>query len=183
MTDRLDGAAGMSWGGPCQRDSSDSHRQALQSAAQRGSMARRAVVDVAGVLGVDLGNLAAPDTWTPTNLQRVVDGVEELKRERDDHWAQADLWKSLAERQDNTAPLRSALRIVERERDEARRERDVLRDRETRRWHTPSRIVWTTTAEEVTTTSDDLLTVAVTELRNVIVSQAREIARLKGESE
>ncbi|MGW2950769.1 hypothetical protein [Streptomyces eurythermus] len=87
----------------------------------------------------------------------------ELERERDEVREQAELWRKLAERQDNTAPLRSDLASAEAARDELRRQVDYLK-------------------RQVDALSG-VDAADVDELKAVIVSQAREIARLKGESE
>ncbi|MEU3986088.1 hypothetical protein AB0F77_39530 [Streptomyces sp. NPDC026672] len=129
--------------------------------------------------------------------------IERLSDDRD-HWQQAaenhskaaDLWKSLAERQDNTVPLRIKLDAVERERDEWKA-RAELGERTLAKY--PIRVmtagqevhydhVWTDTDRA---SADVLEAVAATapvgslvsDLKNTIVSQAREIVRLKGESE
>lgn len=89
------------------------------------------------------------------------DERDELKRSLGEADAKAELWKNLAERQDNTGPLRRELLLVKSERDELKRHVDYLKYQ-----------------VDALPTSDD-----ADELRDVIVSQAREIARLKGESE
>jgi hypothetical protein len=101
------------------------------------------------------------DMYASLATAMTTERARELERERDEAAAQAELWKSLAERQDNTAPLRRDLRVVTAERDELRRSVEYLRYQVTG------------------LTSDD----DVDELKAVIVSQAREITRLKGESE
>lgn len=98
---------------------------------------------------------------SPANVEALSGAVRRVERERDAAVEQAALWKSLAERQDNTAPLRTELRATERERDELKRSVEYLRLQ---------------VAE--TTPSDD-----VEELEATIVRQAREITQLKGESE
>lgn len=91
-----------------------------------------------------------------------------MEQERDAAKAASDAWKELAERNDETSgPLRANLRRAERERDDAQRQGRAWRDEGER------------LREELATRadSDD-----VDDLKATIVSQAREIARLKGES-
>ncbi|MEV4971974.1 hypothetical protein [Streptomyces scopuliridis] len=77
--------------------------------------------------------------------------------------SQAELWRKLAERQDNTAPIRTELYCAELARDEALRRVDYLKYQ-----------VESLSAHGACDVDD---------LKATIVSQAREIARLKGESE
>ncbi|MFE5093232.1 hypothetical protein ACFRCI_23445 [Streptomyces sp. NPDC056638] len=94
--------------------------------------------------------------------------VQRLEQERDAAKAAADAWKELAERNDVTSsPLRAELRRAERERDRAQREGGAWRDEGER------------LREELAARTDSA---DVDDLKNTIVSQAREIARLKGES-
>jgi hypothetical protein len=91
-----------------------------------------------------------------------------MEQERDAAKSASDAWKELAERNDETSgPLRANLRRAERERDAAQREGRAWRD-EVRRLRD---------LVDEQGDSDD-----VDELKATIVSQAREIARLKGES-
>lgn len=99
------------------------------------------------------------------SLDAALSQIERLSDERDELKEQAELWRKLAERQDNTAPLRTELRVAERERDELRRQLSLARDEIIR-------------LRGLAPAEDD-----IDELKAVIVSQAREIARLKGESE
>lgn len=98
------------------------------------------------------------------SLDDALSQIQRLSDERDEWRGQSELWKSLAERQDNTAPLRTELRIVERERDELKRHTEYLR-------------------YQVQSLSDSAADDDVDELKATIVRQAREITRLKGESE
>jgi hypothetical protein len=109
---------------------------------------------VVGMTRADYDSLATAMTMERTR---------ELERERDGSRAQAALWKSLAERQDSTAPIRRDLRIAEAERDELKRHVDYLR-------------------YQVEALSGSTGDADVDDLKSTIVSQAREIARLKGES-
>ncbi|MFF3312479.1 hypothetical protein [Streptomyces sp. NPDC002952] len=111
-----------------------------------------------------------------TETKRSLDEAErEVRRLSDDrdHWQQeaenrqrdADLWKALAERQDNTAPIRRELSGVERERDEWKRRYEIAQ----------------ANAEYVRgqyTAPDE-----AAQMRAAIVRQAREISLLSGESE
>jgi hypothetical protein len=136
-----------------------------------GGHARQVVADVARILGVDIDE-GPGHRWDPEHMARVVEAVKRLSDDRD-HWEQeaenetrqAALWKSLAERQDNTAPLRMELQAVKRERDHWRARFEGAQ----------------ANAEYVREQyghPDD-----VEELKATIVRQAREITRLKGESE
>ncbi|MEV5319151.1 hypothetical protein AB0K92_16100 [Streptomyces sp. NPDC052687] len=128
---------------------------ALYAENESGGHARQVVADVATVLGVVLNDVGPGRfIWDPENMVRVVAAAEQVKSDR-------DRWQREAER----------LKAQEDERRKARL-RPVI-------WHT-------TTAEEHTWKLDDddpLNVKRVAELKAVIVSQAREIARLKGESE
>ncbi|MEU1037682.1 hypothetical protein [Streptomyces sp. NPDC005907] len=141
-------------------------------------------------------------------LKRSLDEAHrEVRRLSDDrdHWQEeAENWKRVADspfRQGldcspaNVEALSGAVRDLERERDALREERNALR----RAQHVaPARMVIHTTAEEKADwTSSDMATAdvldriaatapvgsLVDDLKNTIVSQAREIARLKGEGE
>ncbi|PPS86428.1 hypothetical protein [Streptomyces sp. MH60] len=97
-------------------------------------------------------------THLKSSLDDALNQVQRLSDER-------DLWKSLAERQDNTAPLRMELSTVKRDRD-----------------------FWRSRFEGAQANAEYVREQyghpdEVDELKAVIVSQAREIARLKGESE
>ncbi|WP_228973414.1 hypothetical protein [Streptomyces sp. DH12] len=127
---------------------------------ESGGHARQVVADVARVLGVDLDE-GPGRRWDPDHMARVVGSAKATCDERDDLREQVALWKTLAERQDNTAPLRRELLLVKSERDELKGRLDYLKYQ-----------------VDALPTSD-----GADELRAVIVSQAREIARLKGESE
>ncbi|MGW0468324.1 hypothetical protein ACWDX6_24115 [Streptomyces sp. NPDC003027] len=109
---------------------------------------------IVGMTRADYDSLAAAMT---------TERARELERECTEARAQATLWKSLAERQDNTAPIRRDLRIAEAERDELKRHVEYLR-------------------YQVEALSGSAGDGDVDELEAVIISQAREIARLKGES-
>lgn len=108
-----------------------------------------------------LPDLSAKVSELEARCRELADAVEAAKDAR-------DVWKETAETNDAAnAPLRSELRRVRGERDEwARRHGITARELE---------------ASVKARTDEDAADVA--ELRNVIVSQAREIARLKGESE
>jgi hypothetical protein len=91
--------------------------------------------------------------------------TRELRRERDEAREQAALWKSLAERQDNTAPLRRELRTVERDRD-----------------------FWRSKFEGAQANAEYVRAEyghpdEIEELKATVVRQAREITRLTGEGE
>ncbi|WP_280888181.1 hypothetical protein [Streptomyces sp. LBL] len=131
---------------------------------ESGGQARQVVADVARVLGVDIDE-GPGNRWDPEHMARVIAVAEQVRDERDGAAEQAKLWKSLAERQDNTAPIRRDLREAERERDHWRSryegaQANALYVRE--QYGHP---------EEVD------------ELKATIVRQAREITQLKGESE
>ncbi|AKZ59173.1 hypothetical protein SAM23877_6128 [Streptomyces ambofaciens ATCC 23877] len=100
-----------------------------------------------------------------STIERLSDDRDHWEQEAESRQKEADLWKSLAARQDNTAPLRTELDSVKRERDY---------------WH--GRFEGAQANAEYVREQygrpDE-----VDELKAVIVSQAREIARLKGESE
>jgi hypothetical protein len=141
----------------------------------RGGEARQVVADVARILGTDI-DVGPGHRWDADHMQRVVTSAQAMKaerniaiRERDDAKEASEAWKELAERNDETSgPLRANLRRAERERDAAQREGRAWRD-EVRRLRD--------LVEEEPDDSGD-----VDELKATIVSQAREIARLKGES-
>jgi hypothetical protein len=136
---------------------------AVMAENDSGGQARQVVADVARVLGVDIDD-GPGHRWDPEHMARVIGAADQLCVERDEATAQAALWKALAERQDNTAPIRTELRAAERERDDLRRQLAY------------ERLKTESLSERAT---DD----EVEELKAVIVSQAREITRLKGESE
>lgn len=131
-------------------------------------------LDGVTLLGVTSGDLEGARDCVVVGMTRAAydalstamtrDRTRELERERDEARTSASLWKSLAERQDNTAPLRTELRIVERERAELKRHTDYLR-------------------YQVQSLSESAGDDDVDELKATIVRQAREITRLKGESE
>ncbi|WP_405620263.1 hypothetical protein [Streptomyces sp. NBC_00076] len=127
---------------------------------EQGGHARQVVAKVARVLGVDIDE-GPGHRWDPDHMARVVAVADQIRDERDEAREQAELWKSLAQRQDNTAPVRRALRVAERERDELRGMVSHLKYQ-----------------VAGLTSSDD-----VEELEATIVRQAREITQLKGESE
>lgn len=131
---------------------------------ESGGQARQVVADVARVLGVDIDE-GVGHRWDPEHMSRVVGVADTVREERDDLREEVALWKALAERQDNTAPLRMELRTVKRERDEVHARLSMVQQ-------------LCDQLRERATPDDD-----VDELKAVIVSQAREIARLKGESE
>jgi hypothetical protein len=126
---------------------------------ESGGHARQVVASVARVLDVDIDE-GTGHRWDPEHMARVVDGARELKAQAAKFVEERDRWQREAER-------------LKREDDERQKARlgPVI-------WHT-------STAEEHTFKLDDdpLNVKRVKELESVIVSQAREIARLKGESE
>ncbi|MER7922164.1 hypothetical protein ABTY96_03335 [Streptomyces sp. NPDC096057] len=136
-----------------------------------GGHARQVVANVARVLGVDLDE-GDGHRWDPDHMARVVKVADQIRDDRD-HWQQeaenrsreTELWKSLAERQDNTAPIRRQLDEVQRERDhwKSRFEGAQANAEYVREQYTP--------ADEAA------------ELRAAVVRQAREISMLRGESE
>jgi hypothetical protein len=184
--------------------------RAIYTENSHGGEARQVVAEVAKALGVDIDE-GPGHRWDADHMQRVVSAAESLVTERDDlrkeFHAQAELlsqareqrnvWKESFERTDVeiVQPLRRELR-EEREKNaaliaEARSARAALR-------REPARmVIHTTAAEQRDWKSSDFVTadvfakIAATapvgsfvdELKSVIVSQAREIARLKGESE
>ncbi|MFF3140401.1 hypothetical protein ACFVRU_01380 [Streptomyces sp. NPDC057927] len=128
---------------------------------EQGGDARQVVAAVARVLDVDL-DAGTGHRWDPEHMARVISAAEQMRGAR-------DAWKETAEANDAAnAPLRFELRDMRRnyertvqdfqrtgqERDRLKEERDAAVER-----------------------GD------VDELKAVIVSQAREIARLKGASE
>jgi hypothetical protein len=151
---------------------------AVYAENESGGHARRVVADVARVLGVDIDE-GPGHRWDEDHMRRVVRVADDIREERDDLQErvaqltderdeakeQADLWRKLAERQDNTAPIR-------RELSDMTRERDLWRSRFEGAQHNAEYV------RDQYTHPDE-----ADELRAVIVSQAREIARLKGESE
>jgi outer membrane murein-binding lipoprotein Lpp len=100
-----------------------------------------------------------------SEIQRLSDDRDHWRQEAENAQANAELWKSLAERQDNTAPLRMELRTVKRERDEWRARYEGAQ----------ANAVY---VREQYGHPDE-----VEELKATIVRQAREITQLKGESE
>jgi hypothetical protein len=146
---------------------------AVMAENDSGGQARHVVAEVARVLGVDIDD-GPGHRWDPEHMARVVGGANQIRDDRD-HWQQeaenrekdADLWKSLAQRQDNVAPVRMKLQSVE-------RERDALKSEHAKAMGDAA--YWRHAWEEDKGPDVD-------ELKAVIVSQAREIARLKGESE
>lgn len=144
---------------------------AIYDENEQGGRARHVVAQVASALGVDIDE-GSGHRWDPDHMERVADGARRLKDDRD-HWQQeaenqqkdVELWKSLAQRQDNTAPLRMELDSVKRERDEWRSRYEGAK----------------ANAEYVRAQyghPDE-----VEELREAVVRQAREISRLTEESE
>nr|WSW58487.1 hypothetical protein OG513_07765 [Streptomyces sp. NBC_00998] len=173
--------------------------RAIYAENSHGGEARQVVADVAKALGVDIDE-GPGHRWDPDHMRRVVPAAESLKQWRDDvrqAREQRDAWKEAMEQMDAkiVQPLRRELR-EEREKNaalvaEARAARAALR-------REPARmVIHTTAAEQRDWESSDLVTAdvlakigatapvgsLVDELKGVIVSQAREIARLKGESE
>jgi hypothetical protein len=144
--------------------------KAVYEENERGGEARQVVANVARVLGVDIDE-GDGHRWDPDHMARVVDGAQRLSDDRD-HWQQeagnekqqAELWRSLAQRQDDTALLRRDLRIAERERDEwkARYEGAKANAEYVREEYTAPDV-----AEQ---------------MKAAIVRQAREISLLSGEA-
>lgn len=135
---------------------------------EEGPTGHRWTFDIPGLSWYALRNHIRDTDPVRAELKKSLDDalsqIERLSDERDEAVGKADLWKSLAERQDNTAPLRMELSAVKRERDELKRHTDYLRLQ----------------AEGLSARAADD---DVDELKAVIVSQAREIARLRGDSE
>lgn len=129
-----------------------------------GGHARQVVADVARVLGVDIDE-GEGHRWDPDHMARVVEVADKIREQRDDLVEKVELWKSLAQRQDNTAPLRMELSTVRRERDHwrARFEGAQANAEYVRAEYTPS-----DEAEQ---------------MKAAIVRQAREISLLRGEAE
>jgi hypothetical protein len=137
---------------------------AVYAENESGGHARQVVADVARVLGVDIDE-GPGHRWDPDHMARVVTVADQIREERDEAREQAALWKSLAERQDNTAPLRRELRTVERDRD-----------------------FWRSKFEGAQANAEYVRAEyghpdEIEELKATVVRQAREITRLKGESE
>ncbi|WP_432157777.1 MULTISPECIES: hypothetical protein [unclassified Streptomyces] len=136
--------------------------EAVYAENESGGHARKVVADVAHVLGVDIDE-GDGHRWDPDHMARVVAVADKIRDERDEAREQAELWRKLAERQDDTAPIRRELRIAEREREELKRRLEY------------AQYQVRALSESDTDNAD--------ELKAVIISQAREITRLKGESE
>ncbi|KUN16528.1 hypothetical protein AQJ23_44860 [Streptomyces antibioticus] len=108
------------------------------------------------------------------SLDAALSQIERLSDDRD-HWQQeaenqqkeTELWKSLAQRQDNTAPIRLKLQAAERERDELKRLHATAMG---------DAFYWRNAWEEDRGPELD-------ELKATVVRQANEITRLTGESE
>lgn len=117
------------------------------------------------------------------SLDAALSQIERLSDDRD-HWQQeaenqqkdAELWKSLAQRQDNTAPLHLKIRELERVRDDLARR---VESAEAALAKYPLPLVWHTTHDHVSAVER----ADVDELRATVVRQANEITRLTGESE
>lgn len=159
----------------------EAHIARLYEENECGGEARQVVADAARALGVVLADVSAgQSTWDAANMRRVVRAAEDLTKQRasaerslhevqthrdalkqslEDATSAAELWKGLAERNDATAPVRADLRRAERERDELKRQLEYAR-------------------YQVLGLTEDA---DVDDLKATIVSQAREIARLKGE--
>ncbi|MGW6948996.1 hypothetical protein ACWGHD_18980 [Streptomyces xanthophaeus] len=175
-----------------------------------GGQARRVVAAVASVLGVDIDE-GPGHRWDPDHMRRVVEVVRRIVVERDDAKEgskallqsldeareQRDAWKSAMEKLDERTarPLR---RELAEERENSAALAAELRATQAALRREPARMVIHTTADEKRDwDSSDLVTAdvlakigatapvgsLVDDLKNTIVSQAREIARLKGESE
>ncbi|MEU8840247.1 hypothetical protein AB0D97_14100 [Streptomyces roseus] len=176
---------------------------AVYAENERGAEARRVVADVARALGVDIDE-GPGHRWDVSHMHRVVLAAESLQEERNDlreafdkhaedlrqAREQRDAWKEAMEQMQakHVLPLQRELR-EEREKNAA-----LIAERRAAQAAAP-RLMWTSTAEEHTLTDEELQRLAesmamrapldslVSDLKNVIISQAREIARLKGESE
>jgi FtsZ-binding cell division protein ZapB len=186
------------------------HMRRIRAENTRGGYARGVVAAVASALDVDIDE-GPGHRWDLDHMQRVVPAAESLAQERDDvrgEFAglsellsqardQRNVWKESFETLEErlVQPLRRELR-EEREKNaalgaEARAARAALRR------EPPRMVIHTTAAERRDWESSDLVTAdvlakiaatapvgsLVDDLKNVIVSQAREIARLKGETE
>ncbi|MFE6493404.1 hypothetical protein [Streptomyces sp. NPDC057748] len=98
--------------------------------------------------------------------------ARQMEQERDDALSKVTLWKELAERNDEASgPLRMELSGAQRERDQYRRDAERASEQ-------LANVRELLTMRSAAPEPGDL----VEELEAVIVSQAREIARLKGES-
>lgn len=153
---------------PADRKTIDRLQHAAEAAVyrenERGGHARRVVAEVARVLGVDIDE-GPGHRWDPEHMARVIAVANRIREERDEAVEQVALWKALAERQDNTAPIRMELSSVKRERDEWRRKYEGAQ----------------ANAEYVRdeyTPPDE-----AAQMKAAIVRQAREISLLRGESE
>lgn len=131
---------------------------AVYAENERGGQARHVVAEVARVLGVDIDE-GPGHRWDPDHMARVVMAAGQMRGAR-------DAWKETAE--DNDAanvPLRRELRTAQRQADEWRSKYEAAQ----------ANALY---VREQHGHPDD-----VEELKNTIVRQAREITRLKGESE
>lgn len=142
----------------------EAHLKSLYEENNRGGEARQVVADVARILGTDID--AGPGhRWDADHMQRVVADARKLTEALVDEGARNVVSLDLLRREkEHAAELGQYARRME-------RERDILRERlaslET------SAEYWSATAPGGSLIDD---------LKNTIVSQAREIARLKGES-
>lgn len=153
----------------------DEHSEALHAENARGGEARQVVADVARILGTDI-DAGSGHRWDADHMQRVVRSAEWLKAEAArSQAAYHATWElhqqrgtQIFELQGEKADLREA---YEKARADAERYKAAYELKPaTMRLDGPG-------AEALAARIDD-----IDELRATIVSQAREIARLKGES-
>ncbi|MEV6684437.1 hypothetical protein AB0N28_03680 [Streptomyces sp. NPDC051130] len=171
----------------------EEHMRRIRVENERGGEAREVVAAVARALDVDIDK-GPGHRWDLDHMRRVVAAAESLVQERDDlhqeFHAQAELlrqardqrnvWKESFEKVDAqlVQPLRRELR-EERDKNEAlSAEKRAARAADGRRT-----VLHPVFGVETRFYPDAPDTAYVDELHAVIVSQAREIARLKGESE
>jgi hypothetical protein len=179
---------------------------------ERGGEARGVVAAVARALDVDI-DAGPGHRWDVDHMGRVVDAARQLRVQNEQGAelrvrALRDLLRAEKERADAAIAREevadAAAEQFEAERDEALEKLAARAAAQRVVFHTtaadvksarPGSVWWTSTAEEHTHTDEELQRLAehvamrapldslVSDLKNVIVSQAREIARLKGESE
>ncbi|MET7939652.1 hypothetical protein [Streptomyces sp. NPDC005302] len=148
----------------------DASFAALYAENARGGEARQVVAEVAKALSVD-SDEGPGHRWDVVNMRRTVDRAQALADDRD-RWQQeaenqakeTELWRTLSQRQDNTAPLRIELAAMERERDHWRSRYEGAQ----------------ANAEYVRheyTAPDE-----VEQMKAAIVRQAQEISLLRGEA-
>ncbi|WP_369147057.1 hypothetical protein [Streptomyces sp. R44] len=164
----------------------EAHRVRLYDENERGGEARRKAAELREELEAARNDRSR---WESLATSRGAD-VARLTVELSQAKEQRDAWKEAVETLDEkrVRPLGRELAELKAAHEECRAQRRAARG-------AAPRFMWTSTAEEHTFSDEELQRFAesgalraplgslVAELRAVIVSQAREIARLKGESE